>query len=604
MINRLLPPAKLPMLPEAPGKLVPYSKVVKMGSKFGFLRKLLSIGSVVATAVDFGLSIYLNKKSIDNYKSEISVKYRSDNIDIITAIAIDNYLRKLINIANSNERYSLLNYGGGLTVKNYFETTVTLGSSGDAYVLDYDELNITKGENEQMARNNRRGKFKKFSDSTSDSNLSTNSYSSKKKFTGENTKRLDLSDNKITTNFSSGIPSGLLAVPIQEPKSTYSTYFSQNGYICFDGHTFPAETTYESYAEEHTRTVIYPRILDEMQSKLNYNITDRISISDVRKHFQFVGYALQIYYNIDSVLTYFDNYSSKNIAVAKLRELITPDIIDKHEQLRSRLEFTAIPKNFVTYSHFMYQFYSMATEPGSPIMRNNFGKMFLHDVVNTYTGADITRMPLGLKLYETLFKELDDRSFVSAAYRQAYPENIINSLPLSSPTSIKDDQFSTFWTNSSMVHGWPDGFTNHKYPLLESQEEEIGLYSLTNNLDGLMVASTSLAYSRNEDSEVYEMGIWRPSGDVVDDLEQALDDNRCNRQIYAFDEQSQSYGFNGPVTYNYSSQAGWSFWAGFSGSTFVSQLELPAAGSTLIDYRTIRQLRPQTQMSMDWLYGM
>lgn len=291
----------------------------------------------------------------------------------------------------------------------------------------------------------------------------------------------------------SGIESGVILNPLQDTTSTYSPMFIQCGQL------FPDITSQNdsSYAKLAGKELFY-KYLMIVQSEVNYSLVRQFTEENFYSYITKICTALQLYYMIDSILSFTSHAPNYNIAMTKLRMAITPDIANGHIKLKDFLQTTPIPPNLLVYIRHMYQNYKFSDVVGSPIIRLSLNNSLC---TSEYKGA------LGIdgSDYSRVLSSLIDSSECSSIIKKIR-NNWVNSMQPSSYEALFDPQFSTFWHNSNIAYE-DFGSKAIKHTINTKTVYDPLYYGIfSNRLDGLIYASCSV----RTENDVIEMGLWKP----------------------------------------------------------------------------------------------
>lgn len=516
-----------------------------------------------------------------NLKFDLFNKLLKDLKDDVTYIDFE----ELINVYSNKSVYSERTLHNNLV--KLFNPYGGIRMSNQSY-----ESSLESGDKQVKSIRRQRGRRPK----------STHNRASR--YTGSSTSQLDKSSSGIRGSFSTGIPSGLLKQSSSNGNVTYSPMFMQFGVFSPIGidYTFSTSPDSETEVMKQVRRVIIPRYMETIKRKINYSFSiNENSSSELMNYFQVISEALQIYFSVESVISYYDNYSSRNSGFDSLMTFITPDIIRDHQILRKRLEFLAIPPNILKTIHFLYQPYSYLDDPGSAILKLNYGKLFWNENTSEYgyNGPDLDRHSLSPYLYTRIFNELETFSTISATYYTAYPEHQIKLLPLCSNTHIYDKQFINFWMNSSVNAEYTPDVIIKEYKL-DVESSQYPIYTVGNHIDGLIL---SLCSVNNNSSRTPFTGLWQPMRSIEEDAPSATSlRNRISRAIFISDT------WVGPQDYDNIRGSAWGHWLALNssadeyGEVSLFQSSTPT-GATYVNVN-MNQVKQALDYSIDWLYSM
>lgn len=305
--------------------------------------------------------------------------------------------------------------------------------------------------------------------------------------------------SSVDITFKSGIESGLLIDPMEDNTENYSTLFVMGG-------SFFSEGAGNSISKKLMNDLLFQDILNECQSKINYRVDSDINSEKFYKYVCSITSAIQLYYYVDSVLTYCknDDIPVKNSGLQYLRSQFTSDILSQHALLGEKLLSYALPPRILDLVRYMYQNFNLVDDVNSPIVRLSFRE----------TIHDGTHVKLSPEYYDVVLDEIRSvGSRVSNILRNSFPEMCFNSLPLSSSYPIFDRNFVTFWVNSCVNYLSSSGETISHTRSLKNKNQDFSYFTyLGKELDGIFLSCNSI-YDSNLES--FYSGIWTPINDVT-----------------------------------------------------------------------------------------
>jgi hypothetical protein len=105
-----------------------------------------------------------------------------------------------------------------------------------------------------------------------------------------------------------------------------------------------------------------------IQDKINYNVTEYLTVAKFKKYMQAIIDALQVYYTLDSILAYQkSSTNANNPAMNEMNVAITSQVRIKKDQIAYLLERMVIPPNLLAFICYMYQNFRFDASPASTL---------------------------------------------------------------------------------------------------------------------------------------------------------------------------------------------------------------------------------------------
>lgn len=294
------------------------------------------------------------------------------------------------------------------------------------------------------------------------------------------------------TSLDTGIDSGTIINPLQEPTGDYTPLFIQCGQL------FPSlEQNKDSTFTKLMNIDLYYKYLILVQSEINYSLARQFTQEKLLDYIIKISYALQLYYMIDSILAYTSYSPNNNIGMTRLRMAITPEIANGHVSLKQFLETTPIPPNLLMFIRYMYQNFSFSEVIGAPVVRLSF-----FDVLCT---REYNGLGMDGSTYADLVTDLIGLSETISTIKKIRPSWVVK-MPPSFVEATYDAQFITFWHNCNVAYEEFD-FETVKYSRSAKTVNDSLYYGIFGDrLDGLIYASSSILLDNN----TMELGLWKP----------------------------------------------------------------------------------------------
>lgn len=305
--------------------------------------------------------------------------------------------------------------------------------------------------------------------------------------------------SSVDITFKSNIESGLLIDPMEDNTKRYSTLFVMAG-------SFFSGNTENSISKKLMNDLLFQDILNQCQTKVNYRVDSDITSEKFYKYISSITSAIQLYYYVDSILTYCknDDIPVKNVGMQYLRSQLTADILSQHVLLGEKLLSYALPPNILNLVRYMYQNFNLVDDVQSPIVRLSFRET-IHE------GSHIKLSP---EYYDVILEEIRSvGSRVSNILRNSFPEMNFSSMPLSSSYPIYDKNFLTFWVNGSVTYLSSSGEKVSHSRSVKNKNQDFNYFTYYGkDHDGIFLSCNSIYDSY---LEAYYSGIWTPISDVA-----------------------------------------------------------------------------------------
>lgn len=228
--------------------------------------------------------------------------------------------------------------------------------------------------------------------------------------------------------------------------------------------------------------VVYPTMLTALQQAISFSIPTFFTAEALIAYYDNVLYALQIYYQYDSILAYFTNPENRNDGVTFLKDNITAEAFNQLNELKRALNGYAIPPNLINFVWFFSQFYTASDNRGCTLnkfipgsMSTSASKIFPN---NTEINAAISR--------------LRDSEQTSSIIARACPKWLYQDLPGSSTVPLHSEGWLTVWSNSPTSFQSATVTTAVKMPNVVGVDTDFVYASFTNTLDGALYALTGV----------------------------------------------------------------------------------------------------------------
>lgn len=326
-------------------------------------------------------------------------------------------------------------------------------------------------------------------------------------YSGRSTRGYHTSAGVSCILWKSGITSGL-TVNTRIVAKDYTPLYLSSGYLFI-----VTDNNIDNYTEfdNQLNNIIYPQLEILMSSKINRFIGRYVNAKDFNDYVYAIVTALQVYYCIDSVITYCSNLDSENINVGmeRLRSHLTSEALTEFNYLREFLINCSCPTNLLDYIRFMCQTFRSSNAPHSSILKLNIGGLFEEDW-NISTGDYIVNVLIDCRQNLTACNKMN--SYLN----QTVPEWKLNSLPSSSALACYNESFITFWHNQNCSYLCTENTSLgvFKYTKIVDNMDSYTDYQIIqrdSDVDGVIFISNSynIKVSGKDKLSTY-WGIWQP----------------------------------------------------------------------------------------------
>lgn len=311
--------------------------------------------------------------------------------------------------------------------------------------------------------------------------------------------------------FSSGVSSGL-TVNTRIVNSDYTPLYLSSGWLFI---TTDSNIDLRTEFSTQLQNIIYPLVESAISNKIQRYAGRYINSDDFDKYIHSLVKALQLYYTIDSILTYCSNTTLTNINVGMeyLRSQLSAETIVEFNLLRETLETCNSPVNLLNYIRFMCQNYRTSDAPHSPIIRLNVGGMF--DAEWTTGPRVITDLLSNTRL------DLISKNKMVSYLNQAFPNWTIKEMPASSNEACYNPEFFTFWHNQNCTYLSTNSANNgnFEYSIKIDNLDSYTDYQIiqdVNDVDGVIFVTQTYNIMKSDKKEyISYWGVWQPLASVA-----------------------------------------------------------------------------------------
>jgi hypothetical protein len=239
---------------------------------------------------------------------------------------------------------------------------------------------------------------------------------------------------------------------LEYPTSIYdsSKFFVKNIALKPTGLNLPESDIFKFFS-----TRIFPAYLDMLQKSVNYRL--QITTTEFQQWFYNIQNALNLWFYVNSILSFYDNNPSANEGMSSMRTNISSESLNLYDQLGKLLEERIMDPamvNLIRYFNDVYQVSS--TNPQSGLIKFSY---------ESTMGEDSSQLENSL---ETAIINLNniDLMKINTVMRQAKPEWAVKLNPYDGRAK-HDENFMTFWANIPEAFSY-DG-ERYMQPYLEAE---------------------------------------------------------------------------------------------------------------------------------------
>lgn len=300
-----------------------------------------------------------------------------------------------------------------------------------------------------------------------------------------------------STSFNSGIDPKVIIDRNSSFGGEYSSLFLMNGCFFDQDKGFEDSSIYE-YFNRH--------IYDEYKLAIQYALGNRsfskFSSSDLFDYIHKITQALQVYYQVDSILAYFEDESNKpyNEGMIHLRSFLNADALDEFVELKNLLLQLPCPTNLVHFIRHMYQTFVFTQEDDSTLYKLGCQFSFYGD--NSKEGI------YNSILFDAISQLKDSDMKIPILLGKSVPNIIIKELPPSHSKPIYDNNFRNFWSNCDVTYFKSDLVYHTR--IVDGKESHFNYITFNDNPDGLIYSCLSVYNTLTERTET---GLWSPISD-------------------------------------------------------------------------------------------
>lgn len=301
--------------------------------------------------------------------------------------------------------------------------------------------------------------------------FSSDSSSSSDSFNKEVNRTIFFDDNRrAPVKFDIAVSDTTLIMPLQTVTADYAetgedaSRFMVNlaRYHKPTNGSVPSIAGYPAY--DHLNT-IFVQMSKTVLATVRSKIVDEFSFPNFYNYMQNVTQALEVYYTLDSLLSYTSDTDDKNSGVIDVQQLLTEvDIFSAKNELLRALKGYWFPENYSQLIRWTYQVYK--TSDNKQALNYMFfpSNDFIYSSTTERNAVATTVKDKVDALVATLTRGTNTLMYskIASILGQVYPEGIIRGLPLSCNTSSYDPIHYEIFVNQPVY--FTEGTVDTYYP--------------------------------------------------------------------------------------------------------------------------------------------
>jgi hypothetical protein len=315
-------------------------------------------------------------------------------------------------------------------------------------------------------------------------------------------------------SYRSGISAGLTVNSRLTSDQSSSLYLSSGGFFTVYDDDLKDNPKIQNEVITALERIFYPLTEDVITNRINRWAGQYINFRDYKDYIFKLVDALQLYYCIDSVLTYstHNTVDNVNIGMEALKQSLNSETIYEYTLLRDKLNNMTAPPRLVEFIRYMYQNFRLSSAPHAPIVKLNYGGLF-----DTYWEDKTAHIQAQLLNANSALNSVSKfNSFMS----RAFPGWLIGSLPPSAKLAVYDLNFHTFWHNQNCCYLPSNSATKFVYTHVNLGLDDYLDYQIIerdSDVDGAIFAcaSTFVKKDKSDDTLISHWGLWQPAAIIT-----------------------------------------------------------------------------------------
>jgi hypothetical protein len=215
---------------------------------------------------------------------------------------------------------------------------------------------------------------------------------------------------------------------------------------------------------DHYRT-LYSSMSKTVMATIRSKLIDSFSFNNFYNYINKIGFALEMYYSLDAILSYRSDTDDKNAGVIELQsKLSTSEIYNAQNELRRNLKGYWFPEKYSQLIRWIYQIYKTSNNYQACNYVFSPCPFYIYDAPST----DISAMVVTVldSINTDLSNSADSETFakISSVLGQTYPNGLIRGFPLSSNTACYNPQHYEIFVNQPVWYSLGAGTEPQHYP--------------------------------------------------------------------------------------------------------------------------------------------
>jgi hypothetical protein len=307
-------------------------------------------------------------------------------------------------------------------------------------------------------------------------------------------------------DYTTGIRSDFVINTRQLGNREYSPCYILNGAL------FPAidedkSGNNESYFMDILKTDVFENYLSLIYNRLGYQGKKDFTASAFYDYTLTICNALELFYCIDSILSYNENSHGRNYGLSILRDTLSAEVQSEFARLNNKLTNHCINPNIKNFISFMYQNFSFGEAEDSAVIRLGYRRLLYPDP-RSKSLADNMKASYIRQVSDSLSEWTD----ISNVYLRAIPEHVIDLTP-SCEGILFNSEFCNFWHNSDIACYNSNSDSVEHSRQAKSITSRLRYGTLDTEPDGWSVALSSILIN-----QITQPGLWK-SNDIFVDLD-------------------------------------------------------------------------------------
>lgn len=303
--------------------------------------------------------------------------------------------------------------------------------------------------------------------------------------------------------FVTHVKSGLSFNESQERTDTWSPLYIQSGQL-YPPETVAIDTNNQNYMTRVIWNDVYYEYLNLARLNINKLLDTQFTQTKWYNYTYWVCVAIQLYYMMDRVQAYMSDGTNRNIAVRHLHEEITPSGWNAFSNLKITLSRQYLHPNMLKFIAYMYQFFTPSDHSHGPVYCLGY-------MGSLHSGSgEFDKFRSGQMIENVIFELNKSENNEMASYlARSVPNWRLRELPASVIKPMKDNNWLTFWTNTSVSYEDPVDVKLHYTKTVTAKDQNVPYYLHADDVDGTFYACNTIMLDNGPGITPYS-GMWMP----------------------------------------------------------------------------------------------